>query len=146
MGQFSSTATFPCTPEALRSYLGNPANLPNITDPELNLQVLEAPDTVAEGEEIEFSIHAWGFPQRIRHRWVTVTDQQIIVEQVEGPTESWRHEQTITAAPEGCLLTETISFEPPGGMLGYILTEDAIRQSLESGTAIRIELLTRQLA
>ena len=129
----------------MRTCLGNPANLPYITDPELNLQVIEAPEAVAEGKEIEFSIDAGGFPQRIRQRWVTVTDQQIVAEQVKGPTQSWRHEQKIAAAPEGCSLTETILFEPPSGMLGYLLTEDMIRKSLETSTAIRMELLTQQL-
>lgn len=145
MGQFSLSAKFECSPVTLREYLGSTANFPLITDPELEFEIVEAPELVTAGSEIAFSIITGGIRQVLRHRWTTVTETQIVAEQVIGPTESWYHNQTVQPASGGCELHETIIFEPPGGMLGFMVTEDAILQSLRSGTSIRHELIARQL-
>lgn len=145
MGQFTLSAQFECCPTTLREYLGSVSNFPLITDPELEIEIIEAPEVVTEGEEIAFSIITGGFRQVLRHRWTTVSDSRIVAEQVLGPTKSWYHDQTISAAAGGCSLKETITFEPPGGMLGFVVTEDAILESLSSGTAIRHRLIAEQL-
>lgn len=145
MGQFTLSAQFDCSPATLRDYLGATANFPSITDPELEFEIVEAPEFVTAGAEIAFSIIMGGIRQVLRHRWTTVSDSQIVAEQLIGPTESWVHDQTVQASPGGCELRETILFEPPGGMLGFMVTEDAILQSLTSGTTIRHELIARQL-
>ena len=145
MGQFTLSAQFDCSPATLREYLGTTANFPSITDPELEFEIIEAPEIVTAGAEIAFSIITSGIRQVLRHRWTTVSDSQIVAEQVMGPTQSWNHDQTVSAVGGGCKLTETIVFEPPGGMLGFMVTEDAILQSLNSGTAIRHQLIAQQL-
>jgi len=145
MGKFSLTTTLPCSAATLREYLSDPGNLPSITDPEVELEVAAAPAVATEGEEIEFSILACGLRQRMRHRWVTVTDSLIVVEQVDGPTRSWRHEQEIRTCAEGCALTDRYLFEPPGGMMGRIVTEEAITEMLTDSTALRHELLAEML-
>ncbi len=145
MAQFTLSAEFECSPVALREYLGATANFALITDPELEFELVEAPELVAVGAEIAFSVLAGGIRQVLRHRWITVTDLQITAEQVMGPAQSWLHDQTLSPTPRGCELTETITFEPPGGMLGFMVTEDAILQSLSRGTAVRHELIARQL-
>lgn len=146
MAEFQMTSNLPCSAEALRAFLGAPANLPNITDPDMELEVLEAPEVVTEGAEIEFSIMAFGFAQRMRHRWIKVTDHLIVAEQVDGPARSWRHEQEITDAEDGCVLTDRFQFEPPGGMMGRVITADAIAQSLAASTETRHRLLAGEFA
>ncbi len=145
MGQFTLSAQFDCSPAVLREYLGVISNFPFITDPELEIEIIESPVLVAADAEIAFSLITGGFRQVLRHRWTTVTDTQIVAEQIMGPTKSWIHDQTISASENGCTLQETIDFEPPGGMLGFVFTEDAIMESLNSGTALRHELLAEQL-
>ena len=145
MGQFILSAQFECCPATLREYLGSVSNFLLITDPELEIEIIESPEVVTAGEEISFSIVTSGFRQVLRHRWTTVTDSQIVAEQVMGPTQSWHHAQTILAAAGGCSLEETITFEPPGGMLGFVVTEDGILESLSTGTAIRHQLIAEQL-
>mgnify|MGYP002633979367 CR=1 FL=1 len=146
MPDFKASTTLRCSAAALRQYLGATANLPLISDPELELEVLDAPEQVTSDAIIEFRITAYGFKQRMQHRYVEVCDTEIVAEQVEGPTRTWVHRQSISVNEDGtCLLTDHIEFEPPGGMMGFVLTEDSIRQSLEDGMQFRYEALREVL-
>jgi ligand-binding SRPBCC domain-containing protein len=145
MGQFTLSAQFDCSAAILREFLGVISNFPLITDPDLEIEIIESPVLVAADAEIAFSLITGGFRQVLRHRWTTVTETQIVAEQIMGPTKFWIHDQTISASENGCTLQETIDFEPPGGMLGFVFTENAIMESLNNGTAIRHELLAEQL-
>ena len=145
MAQFNLSAEFNCSPSTLRNLLGAPGNFEAITDPEMQFELIAAPREVTVGEEIAFAIVTGGFRQVLRHRWITVNDLQIVVEQVEGPTEAWHHDQTISPSQGGCILTESITFEPPGGMLGFMVTEAAILESLQRTTAVGHQLIAEQL-
>jgi ligand-binding SRPBCC domain-containing protein len=146
MGQFILAAKFDCSPSTLRDFIGVTSNFPLITDPDLEFEIMEAPEVVTAGAEIEFSIITGGFRQVLRHRWSTVNTSRIVAEQVMGPTQSWHHEQIVREASGGCELTETITFEPPGGMLGFVVTESAILESLQRGTTIRHQLIAELLS
>ncbi len=147
MPEFQSQTALNCPPSHVREFLLRPANLPLISDPDLQLQILDAPEIVTEGSEIEFRITAYGFKQRMRHRYVTVADFEIVAEQVDGPARSWRHKQLIqtNGSEQACLLVDHVIFEPPGGMLGFVMTEARIRESLADGTDVRYETLRELL-
>ncbi len=143
MPHFTSTSTIlTCAPDALRSFLGRPVNLPQISNPELELEVLAAPPEVKTGERIEFRITAYGFKQRATHEYIEVSELVIVESQIEGPLRAWRHAQRIElAGSTHCRLIDEVTFEPPGGMLGYLLTEARIRGSLEEGMDFRYSVL-----
>lgn len=142
MATFESSARLNCSPAALREYLGVPANLPLISDPELELEVLEAPVVIKHDALIDFRISAYGFKQRMQHRYVEVSETEIVAEQTDGPTRAWIHRQTIVDHGDGtCTLKDQIDFEPPGGMLGFVMTEDKIRESIKDGMEFRYETL-----
>ncbi len=143
MASFKSTSTIlTCTPPALRLFLGRPVNLPQISNPELELEVLSAPPEVTIGQRIEFRITAYGFKQRATHEYLIVADDMIVESQIEGPLRAWRHSQRIEIAGTGhCRLIDEIDFEPPGGMLGFLLTEARILESLEEGMDFRYSVL-----
>lgn len=146
MPDFKSSTTLKCSAKALREFLGKTANLPAISDPELCLEVLKAPEVVTADTVIEFRITAYGFKQRMQHRYVEATENRIVAEQIDGPTRAWRHTQTVDANDDGTTtLTDEITFEPPGGMLGYIMTAAKISESLEDGMAYRYETLAEHL-
>jgi len=126
----------------LRLFLGRPVNLPQISNPELELEVLSAPPEVTIGQRIEFRITAYGFKQRATHEYLIVADDMIVESQIEGPLRAWRHSQRIEIAGIGhCRLIDEIDFEPPGGMLGFLLTEARILESLEEGMDFRYSVL-----
>lgn len=146
MHEFQSATTLPYSVERVREFLGRPANLPHVSDPDLELEIIAAPEIVTAGETIEFRITSWGFKHRATHRYVTVSELEIAEEQIEGPMRSWRHRQLFQPASDlSCTLTDEVLFVPPGGMLGYLLTEDKIRESLDEGMRMRYELLLELL-
>ncbi|MEZ6124436.1 MAG: hypothetical protein R3C49_14860 [Planctomycetaceae bacterium] len=142
MAQFSSRVTLKCSASQLRSFLGRTSNLPDISDPDLELTILKAPETIAAGELIEFRVTTWGIKQRMQHRWTEVSDERIVAEQIEGPTRSWIHTQNIIDHSDGtCTLEDIVDFEPPGGMMGFVMTAEKISESLQSGMEFRYEAL-----
>lgn len=146
MPTFTSSTRLSCDAVALREYLGVPANLPFISDPELELEVLDAPSEVVVDALIEFRISAYGFKQRMQHRYIEVTQTEIVAEQTDGPTRAWIHRQTIVDHGDGtCTLKDQIDFEPPGGMLGFVMTELKIRDSIQDGMDFRYETLQELL-
>ena len=145
MGQFTLTTEFSGSAKRLRELLGTPGMFEEINDPDMEFELVAAPREVTEGEEITFAIVTGGIRQILRHRWTTVNELLIVAEQVEGPTQSWHHTQRIAATSGGCSLTDSITFEPPGGVLGFMVTEDAIAASLEQSTGVRHRLIAQYL-
>lgn len=132
-----------CSAVQLRTFLGFTANLPIISDPELELEIISAPEIVTLGKRIEFRITAYGFKQRATHEYVTVEDLHITENQVDGPLRAWNHAQQIeVVSSTQCRLHDRIIFEPPGGMLGYLLTESRVLASIQDGMQIRYEALS----
>lgn len=143
MPSYQSSVILNCSLAGLREFLGRPANLPQVTDPELELRILAAPEIVTSGEKIEFRIMAYGFKQRATNQYTIVTETEITEEQLEGPLRSWVHRQVFCTLEDGrTQLTDSVDFEPPGGMLGFMLTEARIRESLAEGMQARYEALT----
>lgn len=143
MPESVSSSVLECSAESLRAFLGRTANLPQISDPDLQLEILSAPEIVTLGQRIEFRVTAYGFKQRATHEYVTVEKLQIVEDLVEGPLRAWKHSQQIEiVAPEQCRLTDRIEFLPPGGMLGYLLTEAKVHSSIQSGMQVRYEALS----
>ncbi len=142
MAQFVASTELTCTAAALRTFLGRPANLPQISNPDLELEIVAAPEEVVAGATIEFRITAHGFKQRAKHEYVEVSENTIVETQIDGPLRAWKHAQTIEILGPGvCRLTDEFAFERPGGMLGFLLTEDRIRKALEDGMEFRYATL-----
>lgn len=143
MPEVTTESEIPCSAQQLRQFLGQTSNLLITSDPDLDLEILSAPEVIAEGERIEFRISAYGFKQRMEHQYVRVSETEIVAEQIEGPARAWKHTQVVQAgeAPAKCQLVDRIEFEPPGGMLGFVMTEDMIRQSISDGMEFRYEAL-----
>jgi len=143
MPESLSSSILECSAAELRAFLGRTANLPQLSDPDLELEILSAPEIVTLGRRIEFRITAFGFKQRATHEYVNVEELQIIENQVEGPLRAWKHAQQIEIITAGqCRLIDRVEFEPPGGMLGYLLTETKVLSSIQDGMQIRYYALS----
>lgn len=146
MATHTSSTTLRCDLQKVRDYLGRTANLLKTSDPDLELEILNAPDEISEGAIIDFRITAYGFKQPMQHRYVEVSDREIVAKQVDGPARAWLHRQSLSDNGDGsCTLTDRIDFEPPGGMLGFVMTEAKIRESIEDGMDHRYEVLQEEL-
>ena len=147
MPESVSSSILAVSADQLRAFLGKTANLPQISDPALQLEILSAPEIVTLGQRIEFRITVFGFKQRAIHEYVTVEELQISEDQVEGPLRAWKHSQHIEVISSlECRLTDRIEFVPPGGMLGFLLTEAKVRESIEEGMQIRYDSLSELIS
>jgi ligand-binding SRPBCC domain-containing protein len=113
------------------AFFSSPRNLAMLAPPELNLELLSAPAILECGATLVWKGRRWGISQRIVQR-VTAYDieKQIVMEQTEGPLRRWIHAHQFGAFPAGTQLLETIDFEPPTGLLGRLVTADAILKDL----------------
>jgi ligand-binding SRPBCC domain-containing protein len=95
----------------------------------LNLRLVAAPARAEVGSRITIEGRNLG----MRHRLTTIITalqphELVAEEQVEGPFRRYRHERRLREVPGGVLLAEFIDYEPPGGMLGLLLTKSRLEQ------------------
>lgn len=114
------------------AFFRQPANLLQLAPPELNMQLVEAPEQLDVGSRMVVKTHRWGIPQQLTSA-TTVCEAQVrlVHEQREGPFRQWLHAQQFEAIPEGTRVRERIDFEPPGGALGLLMTASFIERELE---------------
>jgi ligand-binding SRPBCC domain-containing protein len=66
--------------------------------------------------------------------------------QVKGALGRYVHDHALAAQEDGTVrVFDRIEFEPPGGMLGFLLTADRLKSSLEQGLTHRHRELKRIL-
>jgi len=144
MALFEAEVVLPCSLEGLFEFLLRPANVEKISDPRLGLTFVDPPEVVTVGSRIVFKVQGYGVVQTIEHQITEVVAPRLIVEeQVKGPMRSWRHEHHLEPQMQGTRMFDQIRFEPPGGVLGFLVKESAILDGLEDGFEHRKEELLR---
>jgi ligand-binding SRPBCC domain-containing protein len=141
---------FPFSLSRVFAFFSRPANVVAIAPPELRLRLIEGPETVVEGSTIVVQSRRWGLSRRITTQVVALEEGRLIVEeQRQGPFRSWRHARRFRATETGTEVTETIDYEPPGGLLGLAMTPAVIEAELSKAFEQRLEraneLLLRQI-
>jgi ligand-binding SRPBCC domain-containing protein len=127
-------------------FLCHPVNLIGVTPPEFNLTVVEAPDPLHLGARMVLQGRRWGFAQRVVSE-ITAFEPNLLMtdEQREGPFKKWTITHRLEAIPEGTRMTIHIDFEPPGGLLGLLVTADRTRAELKELYAYREKRLRELL-
>jgi ligand-binding SRPBCC domain-containing protein len=126
-------------------FFSRPANLPKISPPELHMKLLSGPEQLHLGAFLTLQGRRWGISQRIVSE-VTVwePEQRFVDEQREGPFQKWIHSHQFETLPDGGVrVTDRIDYEPPGGMLQFILTAEAVERDLKWVFTYRREKLTQ---
>jgi len=142
MAVFEHEQTLPCDVERVFDFLTRPANVVRLSLPENELTFLTAPEVLTAGAELEFEIRAYGQRQSVVHEIVELDRPRRVLERmVHGPLEDWEHEHLFENSPEGARIVDRITFEPPRGLIGLLLTEQRIMSSLQRGFAHQRRLL-----
>jgi ligand-binding SRPBCC domain-containing protein len=121
--------------EMVWAYFSDPNNLNRITPPDMNFEIVAGGDVkMFEGQIIEYRVE---FLRGIRSLWLTeiahVCDLQYFVdEQRAGPYRFWYHEHRFEKTPSGVKMTDRVTYIPPYGILGDLVTEIWIRSKLEN--------------
>jgi ligand-binding SRPBCC domain-containing protein len=147
MAVFEHEQTLACEVEQIFDFLTRPANVARLALPENQLTFLSAPEVLAAGVELEFEIRAYGQRQSVVHEIVELDRPWRVLERmVHGPLEDWEHEHLFESGPEGARIVDRITFLPPRGLIGLLLTEERIVSSLERGFAHQRRLLEEFVA
>jgi ligand-binding SRPBCC domain-containing protein len=142
-----ATVSISCSPERAFDFLTKTANLLHLVPEELRLSVVNAPPQLTLGSRLEVQILAFGPPQNVTYE---ITDyfrpDRFTETQVKGLLSRYVHEHLLMAqSTDTVLITDRIEFEPPGGLMGFMLTADRLRGSLDRGLSHRHGALKRLL-
>ena len=146
MPRFETHVSLPCTREALFEFLLRPANVITLNPPELNVSLIEAPEIVGQGSLVRFQIEYFGFKQQMLHE---ITDfnppEGFLLREREGVLKKFEHLHRFESlAGGGSVLYETIEYEPPGGMIGFLLSEAKVQEGMEKNFSHRHAKLAEQ--
>jgi ligand-binding SRPBCC domain-containing protein len=123
-------------------YLARPANVGALAPAELRLELVEGPPRIALGTLLHWKARRMGVSQSIINE-ITAFEEATLIgeEQRSGPFKRWALTHRFKTKAAGTLLTTEIAFEPPGGMLGLLVTAEVIRRDLEKLFTYRAERL-----
>jgi ligand-binding SRPBCC domain-containing protein len=133
MPHFEMIENLPAPLSRVFDFFSRPANLVKISPPELHFQLLSGPEQLHLGARVTLQGRRWGLSQRLVSE-VTVwePENRFVDEQREGPFKKWIHTHQFEALPDGgTRVTDRIDYEPPGGMLGFVVTVKAVERDLK---------------
>lgn len=147
LASFETSLLLNCTAETVFDFLVRPANVLKISPPEMQVSFFQPPEVLELGSRIEFEVRGYGQAQQMIHEITQIEVPTGFTEQqVKGPMKHWIHEHVFESAGDGGItVIDRIEFEPPGGLLGFLLTESRIVGSLQSGFAHRHRQLKQLL-
>ena len=144
MAHFEAQVELACSPTEAFDFLTRPANIRLISPPQITLVFDSAPERLSLGARMEFRVQAYGVVRSASHEIIQWEELRRFVErQVTGPLGAWEHEHLFNASPGGVIVVDRIEFSPPGGMIGLLVNERRIRESLEEGFEHRHSLLEK---
>jgi ligand-binding SRPBCC domain-containing protein len=144
MAHFQTEITLAAPPEEIFDFLIRPENVIRVTAPNAGIKPISSPEILEQGSRIELELTGYGPPQRFTYEVTEFLRPGKFTETlVKGPLKSFRHEHLFETGPSGTLVVDRVEFQPPGGMLGFLVTEDRIRKGLEHGLRFRHEELAR---
>jgi ligand-binding SRPBCC domain-containing protein len=148
MALFETSVAIACPPEKAWDFLVRPANLKLITPPEVGLHLVEAPEVLELGSKLLFKVQGWGQVQQFLHEITAFeANRQLSEKMVKGLFGLWVHDHDFSINASGeTVITDRIEFEPPPGLLGFLVSKKKILEYLEDGFDHRQEQLKKLLA
>ena len=135
MPLFESRTSLNATPEQVFEYILQPANLQAIAPPETQFVFVDPPRVIELGTRLTCKVQAYGVVQQLSYEIVELVSPLRFREQmVEGPLRLWLHDYIVEPnSAGGVSLVNRIEFEPPGGLMGFIVTAEKILEALDDG-------------
>jgi ligand-binding SRPBCC domain-containing protein len=146
MPALETRSTIGCDRQTLFAFLTRPHQAQVLSPPDFKVTLVEAPQVLQLDSVIRFQVEAFGMRQNFTHQVVAFESPERFVErQVEGIFGFYEHEHALEANGGTVTLIERVTFEPPGGMAGMLLTEKRIRENLTKNLAHSHAELQRRL-
>lgn len=132
--------------EIVFDFLTTSANIEKVSAGDLGLSFVEAPEQYHQGAVVKFQIMGMGQVRTAVHEVVEFDRPGRFVErQIDGVLKLWIHEHLFEADGDQTHVIDRITFEPPGGLLGFLATEERIIEQLEDGFFSRNRLIKQLL-
>jgi ligand-binding SRPBCC domain-containing protein len=142
MPHYTATLVVDCPVADVFAFFSKPKNLVQLAPPDLNLELVTAPEIMQIGARLVWKGRRWGIAQQIIQEVAKFdSDKLIALEQKQGPFARWLHAHHFESKDTSTTIVERIDFEPPGGMLGFLVTANTIRKDLDKLTAFRQQRL-----
>jgi ligand-binding SRPBCC domain-containing protein len=124
-----------CSIEKAFDFLTTTANFVKLLPQELQLRVVSAPQQLVLGSRMELQILAFGPPQNVTYEITVLARPHRFTEtQVKGVLPRYVHEHVFAEQSNGTIvITDRVEFEPPGGLMGFLVTADRLRTTLDRG-------------
>lgn len=147
MAVFETSVAIACSPEQAWNFLVRPANLKLITPPDVGLHLVEAPEVLELGSKLLFKVQGWGQVQQFLHEITAFeANARLSEKMVKGLFGRWVHDHVLATGPNGeTVITDRIDFEPPAGLLGFLVNKKKILEYLEDGFDHRQKQLKKLL-
>jgi ligand-binding SRPBCC domain-containing protein len=131
MPLFESVQSFPKAATEVFEFLRQTANLIRVSPPELHMTLAEGPALIELGSRLVIQARRWGIPQRMVSK-ITAYQANVSFEdtQLEGPFKRWVHSHVLEMVIGGTRVVDRIVYDPPGGLLGLVMTAGAIEREL----------------
>jgi len=138
MPHYTASLIVDCPVADLFAFFSKPKNLVQLAPPEMNLELVAAPEIMQVGARLVWKGRRWGISQQIIQEVTAFQQEKMIsLEQKQGPFARWLHAHHFEGTDVSTTIVEKIDFEPPGGMLGFLVTANTIRKDLDKLTAYR---------
>ncbi|MBS0264273.1 MAG: hypothetical protein JSS02_20210 [Planctomycetes bacterium] len=128
-------------------FLVRTSNLIDLIPKDSGMQVISVPEIIEPGSRLEFRANAFGQTLDIVHEITElVTPEKITEVQVKGLFKKFVHEHVVEEGPGGEVVAiDRIQFEPPGGLLGFVVTAKRIQDQFASLFNYRHQQMRRLL-
>ena len=143
--QFVKQSVIRATPERVFQFHQQPDALSLLTPPWERAEVIQSANISDVGSRAIVQIDVLGL---FKKKWIaehTVYDPPNLFEdiQIEGPFKSWRHLHIVESHPDGAVLRDEISYEPPLGFIGRLVSPLFIERRLQKVFDYRHEVTRR---
>ncbi len=148
MAVFEVSIEIECTQQAAFEFLIQPENIRRISPPEMGLVFTDAPAKFAPGSQFAFKVQGYGQVQEMLYEVAHFEEPSRFTErQIKGPLRHWLHEHLVESVKHDTVrITDRIEFEPPGGIVGFLITESKLLESLDDGFDYRHRQMQKLLS
>ncbi len=146
MANFEDRVTIQRTVEDVFDFFSVTRNHEKITEGHLGVVFTQAPERFERGSLLHFDIQGLGQVQSVIYEIIEFERPLRYLErQIEGPMKKWIHEHLFIPEGDATVVIDKVQFEPPGGLIGLLVSESRILDSLENGIFSRNQALKQIL-
>ena len=143
--QFVKQSVIRATPERVFQFHQQPDALILLTPPGKRVEVIQPANISDVGSRAIVQIDVLGL---FKKKWIaehTVYDPPNLFEdiQIEGPFKSWRHRHIVERHPDGAVLRDEITYEPPLAFIGRLVSPLLVQRRLKKVFDYRHEVTRR---